>query len=63
MLGIKKEGRKNLEWKNEAMKSFTAEKSLDVWKITVEDVNDPILFICFQKGEQKIVALSDNRWY
>lgn len=34
------------------MKKFTAEKTLDVCKITVEDVNDSILFICLQKGRQ-----------
>lgn len=54
--GNKKEGRKYLEWKNEAMKNFTAETTLGLWKITVEVVNDPILFICLQKGRQ----LEDN---
>ena len=57
VLGIKrKEGRKYLERENEAMKIFTADETLDVWKITAEDVNDPILFICLQKGRQ----LEDN---
>lgn len=37
------------------MKNFTAEKTLDEWGIA-EDVNDPILFICLQKGRQ----LKDN---
>lgn len=48
----KKEGRKHLKWNNEAMKNFTAEKTLDEWEITAEDVNDPILFIRLQKGRQ-----------
>lgn len=52
--GNKKEGRKYLKWKNEAMKYFTAEKSLDVWKITVEAVNYPVFL-------QKEGQLEDNR--
>lgn len=44
------------------MKNFTAEKTLDVCKVTVQDVNDPMLFICLQKGRK----LEDNSfawWY
>lgn len=54
----KNEGRKHLKWNNEAMKNFTAEKTLDEWGIA-EDVNDSILFICLQKGRK----LKDNSCY
>lgn len=54
--GHKQVGRKYLEWKNETMKNFTTEKTLDVWKVTVEDVNDPTLLVCLQKGRK----LEDN---
>lgn len=47
----KNEARKHLKWNNEAMKDFTAEKTLDQRGIA-EDVNDPMLFICLQKGRQ-----------
>lgn len=43
----KNEARKHLTWNNEAMKNFTAEKTLDEWEIA-EDVNDCMLFICLQ---------------
>lgn len=58
----KSEGRQHLKRNNEAMKNFTAEKTLDGrmagWGIA-EDANDPILFICLQKGRK----LKDNSCY
>lgn len=46
----KNERRKHLKWNNEAMRNFTAEKTLDEWGIA-EDVNDSILLICLKKGK------------